>query len=258
MIHETAIVDASASIGQNVSIGPYSIIGPAVRIGDDCVIGPHVVIEGRTTLGTGNTVSSFAALGGPPQHSAYLGEDTGLSIGDNNIIREYCTVNRGTPEGAAGGVTQVGNNNFLMAYVHIAHDCHLGENTIFANGASLAGHVEVGDYAVMGGFSLVHQFCRVGAHCITGIGAVCLKDVPPYMIVAGNKTETHGVNIKGLRRRDAFNENDITALKRAYKTFYRSDLGMQAGLVELEKLDDNKHVRYLIDFLKSSERGVIR
>lgn len=255
MIHETVIVHDSANIGENVTIDPYSIIGPNVSIGDNCQIGSHTVVEGRTSIGANTKISSFAAIGGAPQHSGYMGEDTSLEIGENNVIREYCTINRGTIEG--GSLTSIGDNNFLMAYVHIAHDCHVGSNTIFANAASLAGHVHVGDYAVMGGFSLVHQFCRVGAHCITGIGAVCLLDVPPYMIVAGNKAVTHGINVKGMRRRD-FTEEDILVLKRAYKTFYRSDFSMKDGLSKLEAMGDNPHLVSLIGFLRSTERGVIR
>ena len=255
MIHETAIIDDSASIGDKVTVGPYCIIGPNASIGDDCQIGPHTVIEGRTSIGANTKISPFAAIGGAPQHSGYKGEDTSLEIGENNVIREYCTISRGTAEG--GSLTSIGDNNFFMAYVHIAHDCHVGSNTIFANAASLAGHVHVGDYAVMGGFSLVHQHCRVGTHCITGIGAVCLLDVPPYMIVAGNKAETHGINVKGLRRRD-FTENDVLVLKRAYKTFYRSDLSMKEGLAKLNSMGDNPHLLNLIGFLNSTERGVIR
>jgi UDP-N-acetylglucosamine acyltransferase len=255
MIHETVIVHDPTNIGVNVTIGPYSIIGPNVSIGDNCDIGSHTIIEGRTSVGANTKISSFAAIGGAPQHSGYMGEDTTLEIGENNVIREYCTINRGTVEG--GSLTSIGDNNFLMAYAHIAHDCHVGSNTIFANAASLAGHVHVGDYAVMGGFSLVHQYCRVGAHCITGIGAVCLLDVPPYMIVAGNKAVTHGINVKGLRRRD-FTEEDILVLKRAYKTFYRSDFSMEDGLSKLEVMGDNPHLVSLISFLRSTERGVIR
>ena len=255
MIHETVIVHDSTNIGANVTIEPYSIIGPNVSIGDNCQIGSHTIIEEGTSVGANTKISSFAAIGGAPQHSGYMGEDTMLEIGENNVIREYCTINRGTVEG--GSLTSIGDNNFLMAYVHIAHDCHVGSNTIFANAASLAGHVHVGDYAVMGGFSLVHQYCRVGAHCITGIGAVCLLDVPPYMIVAGNKAVTHGINVKGLRRRD-FTEEDILVLKRAYKTFYRSDFSMEDGLSKLEVMGDNPHLISLIGFLRSTERGVIR
>ena len=255
MIHETVIVHDPTNIAVNVTIGPYSIIGPNVSIGDNCDIGSHTIIEGRTSVGANTKISSFAAIGGAPQHSGYMGEDTTLEIGENNVIREYCTINRGTVEG--GSLTSIGDNNFLMAYAHIAHDCHVGSNTIFANSASLAGHVHVGDYAVMGGFSLVHQYCRVGAHCITGIGAVCLLDVPPYMIVAGNKAVTHGINVKGLRRRD-FTEEDILLLKRAYKTFYRSDFSMEDGLSKLEVMGDNPHLISLIGFLRSTERGVIR
>ena len=256
MIHPTAIVDPSSKIGENVSIGAYSIIGPQVSIGDNTKIASHVVIEGNTTIGEGNSFFQFASIGAEPQSLAYKGEDTKVIIGDNNVFREYCTVNRGTM--IDQGVTQVGDNNFIMAYVHIAHDCKLGSNTVFANCASLAGHVHVEDYVIMGGFSLVHQFCRVGAHCITGIGAVCIQDVPPFTLVAGNKAITHGINVKGLRKRD-FSKTDITELKRAYKMIYRSGLTTSDAIKSIEAQQwESEHVKYLTDFINASKRGVIR
>ena len=255
MIHASAIVDPAAEIGENVSVGPFSVIGPGVCLGAESAIGSHVVIDGNTTIGRHNRIYDFACLGCEPQHTGYHGEETGLSIGDHNIIREYCTISRGTEGG--GGTTRVGNHNFLMAYVHIAHDCVIGSNTIFANGASLAGHVSVGDYVVLGGFSLVHQFCRVGAHCITGIGAVCIQDIPPYVLAAGNKAVTHGINVKGLRKRD-FGDNDILELKRAYKLIYRSGYSIGEALVQLESRDwGSDHVVALARFLRTSDRGII-
>ncbi|HSH42681.1 MAG TPA: acyl-ACP--UDP-N-acetylglucosamine O-acyltransferase, partial [Arenicellales bacterium] len=184
------------------------------------------------------------------------GEDTAVEIGDDNTIREYTTINRGTVEG--GGVTHIGNHNFLMAYVHIAHDCRIGSNTIFANCASLAGHVTVGDYAILGGFTLVHQFCRIGGHSITGIGCVCLQDVPPFMVAAGNRAQPHGINVKGLRRR-RFSEDDIVALKRAYRTLYRSELSLKEARDQMCRDSGGRSpVMELVEFLNRSERGIIR
>ena len=224
MIHPSAVVESGASLADDVSVGAFSVIGGGVSVGAGTWIGPHVVITGNTRIGADNKIFQFSSIGEQPQHVGYRGEPTGVDIGDRNIIREYCTINRGTEIG--GGVTRIGDDNFLMAYVHIAHDCQLGSNSIFANCASLAGHVEVGDYAVLGGFTLVHQFCRVGAHCITGIGSVCLQDVPPYVVAAGNRARPHGINVKGLRRR-SFTETEILELKRAYKTVYRSGLSLK-------------------------------
>lgn len=256
MIHSSAIVDPKAEIGNNVSIGPFSVIGPDVVIGDDTEIAAHVVIEGHTTIGRANKIFQFSSIGAAPQSTAYKGEPTSVTIGDNNLLREFVTVNRGTPD--HDGVTRIGDNNYLMAYVHIAHDCSLASNIIFANCASLAGHVQVGDYVIMGGFSLVHQFCRVGAHCITGIGSVCIQDVPPYMLVAGNKAITHGINIKGLRRRN-FAKHDIAELKKAYKMIYRSGLTTSSAIEQINKLDwQSEHVQHLVGFFDDSQRGVIR
>ena len=255
MIHASAIVDPAAEFGEDVSVGPFSVIGPGVRIGDGSSIGAHVIIDGNTTIGRQNRIYDFASIGCEPQHTGYRGEETGLNIGDHNVIREYCTISRGTEHG--GGITRIGDHNFLMAYVHVAHDCVIGSHTIFANGASLAGHVSVGDYVVLGGFSLVHQFCRVGAHCITGIGAVCIQDIPPYVLAAGNKAITHGINVKGLRKRD-FTNIDILELKRAYKLIYRSGYSTGEAMLQLESRDwDSEHVSQLATFLKTSERGII-
>lgn len=255
-IHPTAIIGEGAKIGHGVSIGPYSIIGSDVELGENNKIASHVVIEGHTTIGDNNQFFQFSSIGAEPQSKAYAGEDTQTIIGNNNIFREYTTVNRGTTDDL--GITRVGNNNFIMAYVHIAHDCVLGDNTTFANCASLAGHVHVGDYVIMGGFSLVHQFCRVGAHCITGIGAVCIQDVPPYTLAAGNKAITHGINVKGLRRRD-FSDNDIKELKRAYKLIYRSGLTSSDAIKQINAGDwQSEHIKELTDFITASKRGVIR
>jgi len=255
-VDDRAVIEAGAELGNNVSIGPFSVIGPNVKIGDDTSIGSHVVITGHTTIGRANRVYHFSSLGEAPQHLGYRGEPTQVVIGDNNIIREYCTVNRGTVPG--GGVTQIGDSNFLMAYVHIAHDCRLGSHTIFANCASLAGHVTVGDYAILGGFTLVHQFCRVGAHCITGIGSVCLQDVPPYSVAAGNRAKPHGINTKGLRRRD-FSEDEIAALKQAYKCVYRTGKPLQEAVDLVSKQwPDSDVVQAFVEFFRTSKRGIIR
>ena len=256
MIHHTALVHSGAIVGRNVSIGPYSIVEDDVVLGDDTDVGPHVVIKRGTQIGSGNRVYQFACIGDALQSAGYRNEDTRLSIGDRNVIREYVTLNRGSPAGT--GVTQIGNDNFLMAYVHIAHDSVLGDGTIFANGASLAGHVSVGDFAILGGFTLVHQFCRIGEHSITGIGAVCLKDVPPYVVATGNAAEPYGINTKGLRRR-GFSELSIVALKKAYRCLYRSSNDLHTALQELRLLaSDQPEIEKLISFVESSQRGIIR
>ena len=256
MIHSSAIIEEGAKLGKNVSIGAFSYIGADVEIGDDNIIASHVVIEGHTKIGSGNHIFQFASIGAQPQSVAYHGEPTRVEIGSNNILREYVTINRGTPDDRA--LTSIGDDNFLMAYVHIAHDCELGSNIVFANCASLAGHVKVEDFVIMGGFSLVHQFCRVGAHCITGIGSVCIQDVPPFTLAAGNKAITHGINVKGLRRRD-FSGDDINQLKKAYKVIYRSGLTTKSAIEEIRKEEwSSRHIEYLIDFFDNSQRGVIR
>jgi len=227
-----------------------------VVIGDGTWIGPHTVITGRTRIGAENRIYPFCSIGEAPQHLGYRGEPTELHIGNRNIIREYCTINRGTVPG--GGATRVADDNFFMAYVHIAHDCQVGSRTIFANCASLAGHVTVGDFAVLGGFTLVHQHCRIGAHCITGIGAVCLQDIPPYIMAAGNRAEPHGINVKGLKRRD-FSEADLRDLKRAYRIVYRSGLALADALQALAAEPwESAEVAKFAAFLQTSRRGVIR
>ena len=256
MIDDRAIVDPKVLIGENVHIGPFSVIGPDVEIRDDAWIGAHVVITGSTTVGRSTKIYQFCSIGEAPQHVGYKGERTRLVIGENNVIREYSTLNRGTAQG--GGITRIGNNNFIMAYVHIAHDCQLGSNTIFANCASLAGHVTVGDYAVLGGFSLVHQFCRLGAHCITGIGTVCLKDIPPFIVAAGNRATPHGINVKGIKRR-GFSEDGIVELKKAYKILYRSGLSLNKALEKLRCTNwQTPNVEELVEFILASKRGIIR
>jgi UDP-N-acetylglucosamine acyltransferase len=255
-IDPRAVVADGAELAGNVEVGPFSIIEDGVKIGPNTRIGPHVVIRQNTHIGADNRIYQFCSIGEDPQYAGYDEEPTFLKIGDRNVIREYCTLNRGTPVG--GGVTRIGSDNFLMAYVHIAHDCTLGNHAIFANCASLAGHVEVGDYAIMGGFTLVHQYCRVGAHSITGIGAVCLKDVPPFIVAAGNTASPFGINVKGLRRR-GFSDENVQSIKSAYKLIYRSGLDIQSVVTRLEeRLEECVEIQSFIDFLSTSKRGIIR
>jgi UDP-N-acetylglucosamine acyltransferase len=256
MIDPRAAVDPDARIGRDVSIGPFAVIGPDVELGDGCQVGPHAVISGWTRIGRNNRIYQFCSIGEAPQHLGYKGERTEVVIGDNNVLREYCTVNRGTVDG--GAVTRIGNDNFIMAYCHVAHDCVVGDHTVFANCSSLAGHVEIGDYCILGGFTLVHQFCRVGAHCITGIGSVTFKDIPPYLMVAGNTAEPHGLNIKGLSRR-GFTPDTIAGLRRAYKLLYRSQLRLSEALDQLAPLAaESPEVAHLVEFIRQSERGIVR
>ncbi len=256
MIHPQAIIDPAAHVGANVHVGPFSIIGADVEIGDGTWIGPHVVINGPSRIGKQNRIFQFASLGEAPQDLKYAGEPTRLEIGDRNIVREYCSFSRGTVPG--GGVTRIGDDNLFMAYVHVAHDCHVGNKTIFANCASLAGHVSVGDYAILGGFTGVHQFCRVGDHCMTGIATITFKDVPPFILASGNTARPYGLNLRGLKRR-GFSEEAIESLRRAYKTIYRSGLKLDQALERLQSVaDEHQEVRHLVDFIRQSERGIIR
>ena len=256
MIHPTAIVHPGAKLAAGVSIGPYSIVGEHVEIGEGTTIGPHVLIEGRTRIGAQNRIYAFSALGGTPQDKKYAGEATALEIGDRNTIREFCTFNCGTTQDA--GVTRIGNDNWIMAYVHVAHDCQVGNNTTFANAASIAGHVHVGDYAVLGGFTGVHQFVLIGAHSMTAGATLLLQDLPPYVMAAGNDCKPFGINAEGLKRR-GFSEEQITEIKRAYKTLYRSGLGLEEARVAIaEQAAKAPELRILADFLERSRRGIVR
>ncbi|KPK55973.1 MAG: UDP-N-acetylglucosamine acyltransferase [Thiotrichales bacterium SG8_50] len=255
-IDQRAVIDPSARLGARVSVGPYSVIGPDVEIGDDTWIGPHVVISGPTRLGRGNRVFQFASLGAEAQDKKFKGEATRLEIGDRNTIREFVTINRGTEQG--GGLTRVGDDNWLMAYIHIAHDCIVGNNTVFSNGASLAGHVLVEDYAILGGFTLVHQFCRVGTHAFCGMGSGIAKDVPPFVIVNGNPAQPHGLNAEGMKRR-GFSAETSQALRRAYKLIYRSGLTLEQALERLHELAaTHPEVGILAEFISASERSIVR
>ncbi len=256
MIDSRAIVGKLVEIDSDVSIGPFTIVEDGVTIGANTWIGPHVVIRKNTTIGKRNKIFQFTSLGEDPQYADYQGEETFLKIGDDNVIREFCTLNRGSPAGS--GVTKVGNGNLIMAYVHIAHDSILGDKVVFANGASLAGHVEVDNHAILGGFTLVHQFCRIGAYSMTGIGTVCVKDVPPYVLAVGNVASPKGLNIRGLRRH-GFDANSIDCLKKAYRVIYRHNLNLTEILSELDRLaESDDKVEKLVKFVRTSQRGIIR
>jgi UDP-N-acetylglucosamine acyltransferase len=259
-VHATAIVDAAAELAPTVSVGPYAVIGPGVTVGEGTTIGAHCVIEGPTTIGRDNRVFSHVALGGAPQDMKYRGEPTQLVIGDRNTIREFCTLNRGTAQDV--GVTRVGDDNWIMAYVHIAHDVQVGHRTILANNATLAGHVHVGDWVIVGGLSGVHQYCKIGAHAMTGFQSHVSQDVPPFMMVSGHPLAEHGFNIEGLRRR-GFSRERIALVKQMHRLLYRSGLTLEQARSAIAALagsveggDDD--LRLLLDFLAAAKRGIVR
>jgi UDP-N-acetylglucosamine acyltransferase len=256
LIDERAVIDSTAKIASDVTIGPYTVIGPDVEIGAGTWIGPHVVINGPTVIGADNRIFQFASIGDAPQDKKYRDEPTRLEIGDRNVIREYCTINRGTTQDE--GVTRVGHDNWIMAYVHIAHDCQIASNTIFANNASLAGHVRVEEFAILGGFTLVHQFCNIGAHCFTAMNSVISKDVPPFVMVSGHMAKPHGLNTEGLKRRGKSPET-LQKLRQAYKTLYRSNLTLAQAIDALAEMSaDCDEVAELVTFLRNSARGIVR
>jgi UDP-N-acetylglucosamine acyltransferase len=255
-IDARAVIDPAARIGKDVTIGPFSIIGPHVEIGDGTWIGPHVVINGPTRIGTENRIFQFASIGEIPQDKKFHGEQSRLEIGDRNTIREFVTINRGTDDG--GGVTRIGNDNWLMAYIHIAHDCSVGNNTIFANSASLAGHVRIEDYVILGGFTLVHQFCAIGQHAFTGMGSAIGKDVPPFVLVNGNPAQPYGLNSEGLKRRN-FSKETQQALRDAYKLIYRSGQTLDEVKVKLREMARvHDEVSIMLTFIENSQRGILR
>ena len=255
-IHPTAIVDSNARIAPDVEVGAYAVIGPHVEIGAGTAVGPHTVITGHTRIGLRNRIFQFSSLGEVPQDKKYQGEPTRLEIGDDNTIREFCTFNCGTVQDA--GVTRVGNGNWFMAYVHLAHDCDVGGNTIFANNAQLAGHVQVDDYAILGGFTGVHQFVRVGAHSFTAIATVLVHDLPPYVMAAGDTARPYGINVEGLRRR-GFSTESLAAIKRAYKMLYKSGLTLEQARSQLAlQAETCAEIGPLADFLQSCTRGIVR
>ena len=255
-IHPSAVIDFKAELDFSVEVGAYSIIGPGVKVGAHTRIGSHVVLKGPTTIGKNNQIFQFSSLGEAPQDRKYAGEPTTLEIGDNNTIREFCTFNRGTVQDK--GKTSIGNDNWIMAYVHIAHDCSIGNYTIMANNSTLAGHVEIHDYAILGGFTLIHQFCKVGAHVITAVNTVVFKDIPPYVTAAGYDAKPHGINAEGLKRR-GFSADSILQIKRAYKALYRNSLSLEEAKIELAEMQKNcKEIALLTDFLNVSTRGIVR
>ncbi len=256
MISDKAIVDKSAKIAANVEISPFAFIGKDVEIGEGSWIGPHAVINGPTKIGRNNKIFQFSSIGEAPQDKKYAGEPTRLEIGDNNTFREFTTVSRGTKPG--GGLTKIGNDNLFMAYVHIAHDCIVGNNTTFSNNASLAGHVTVDDYANLGGFVGVHQFTNIGSYCFCAGGSMIVKDVIPFITVSGNLAQAYGLNVEGLKRRQ-FTPDEIIILKRAYKTLYRQGLTLEDAVHKLEEMiPECRHIQVLLDFIKKSKRGIIR
>jgi len=255
-VHAAAIVHPGAQLGPGVSIGAYSIIGEHVTLGEGTWIGPHVVVEGHTRLGRNNRVYQFASIGAPPQDKKYAGEPTVVEIGDGNTIREGVTINRGTAEDT--GATRVGDDNWLMGYVHVAHDCEIGSKTIMANYTGLAGHVGVGDWAILGGATVVHQFVNIGAHSFTSMGTYLAQDLPPYVMAAGNMAKPFGINSEGLRRR-GFAPEAIAHIKQAYRTLYRSGLGLEEAKRQLQALAaSSAEVGLLLEFLERSKRGFIR
>ena len=261
LIHPTAIIDPGATLHETVAVGPYSIIGPKVEIGEGCVIGPHAVLKGPMRMGRRNRVFQFASLGEISQDKTAKDEDaTSVVIGDDNTIREYVMIQRGTLKtlDVNHGETRVGNGNWIMANVHLAHDCIIGSQTILANGVTLAGHVTIEDFVGLGGFTLVHQFCRIGAHSFSGGGSVVLRDIPPFVIVEGHPAKPRGINSEGLRRR-GFSSDEIGTIKDAYKLIYMSDLLMPEIKLRLAGMaESSAHCRQMLAFIESSKRSITR
>jgi len=253
-IHPTAVINATAELDSDVTVGPYTVIGPQVRVGTRTNIGPHVVIRGPTCIGTDNRIFQFASVGEDPQDKKYEGEETFLTIGDRNVIREYATLHRGTMQDA--GETRIGSDNLFMAYSHVAHDCRIGDQVIMANAASLAGHVEVQDWAILGGFAIVHQFCRIGTHSFCAGGSLVLKDVPPYVIIGGHPAQPRGINAEGLRRRE-IDADTIRQLKNAYRFLYMSDRKLEDAVTAMRALG-NVRADQLADFVADRSRSIVR
>ena len=261
-IHPTAIIDKGAEIDSTASIGPYSLIGPHVYIGPGTSVAGHCVIEGHTRIGADNKIFQFSSLGAVPQDKKYAGEPCELVIGDRNTIREFCTFNIGTP--GDQGVTRVGNDNWIMAYVHLAHDCQVGNHTIFANNTQLAGHVQVGDWAILGGFTVVHQFCRLGAHSFTAMNSLLFADLPPFVMAQGQPAKARSMNFEGLRRR-GFSPERIAAVKAIHKILYRQGLTLDAAQTQMAELPQTypqaeADIQMMLDFLSSisPQRGIVR
>lgn len=256
MIHSTAIIDPSAELADDVSVGPYSVIGPGVQIGAGTTLGSHVVLKGPTRIGKNNRIFQFASVGEDTQDMKYRGEPTRLEIGDGNIIREFCTLHRGTVQDKA--LTKIGDHNLFMAYSHVAHDCVVGNHVIMANAASIAGHVLVEDYAILGGFSLIHQFCKIGKHSFSAMGSVISRDIPPYVLVGGQPTKPHGINAVGLERK-GFSQDAIRQIKKAYKIVFKSGLKLEDAIGALEEMaEETAEIQCLVNFLKQTQRSILR
>jgi UDP-N-acetylglucosamine acyltransferase len=258
MIHSTAIIDPKAQLDSSVAVGPYAVIGPNVRIGANTRIGAHAVLEGITTIGTDNHIFQFVSVGAAPQDKKYAGEPTELIIGNRNTVREFVTLNRGTAQDK--GATIIGDDNWIMAYVHVAHDCVVGNQCIFANSTNLAGHVVIGDWVILGGYTGIHQFCKVGSHAMSGVGSVVLHDIPPFVMVSGNTAQAHGINSEGLKRR-GFSVEEITLIRQAYKTLYKSNLTLAEAKTALaqQAVDTaSTSLALLSDFLSLVTRGIVR
>lgn len=263
LIHPTAIIDPAAQLDSSTRVGPYSIVGAGVEMDANCVVGAHCIIEGPSTIGTGNTFHPFGRIGGAPQDKKYAGEDTRLVVGKDNMFREYVTLNRGTVQDR--GETTIGDDNWVMAYVHIAHDCIVGSHTILANTTNLAGHVTINDWVILGGYTGVHQFCKIGAHAMTGVGSVVLHDIPPYVMASGDSASPHGMNTEGLRRR-GFDKDRISQLRKAYKLLYRSSLSLEDAINAIKKLPEDApdnaqsiaDLKLMTDFLADATRGIVR
>jgi len=256
MVHATAQIAEGVKLGADVEIGAYSVIAADVEIGDGSVLGPHVVVNGPTRIGRGNHIHAFASIGGDPQDKKFEGERSELLIGDRNRIREFVTINRGTGQG--GGATRIGNDNWIMAYVHIAHDCQVGNHTVFSNNATLAGHVVIGDHVILSGFSGVHQFCRIGEHAFIGMGCLVNGDVPPFVIMANEYGRPRGVNTEGLKRR-GFSSERIAGIRRAYKALYMSGLQLSEAREELGRIAaESPDVATMIEFLEQAQRPIVR
>ncbi|PCJ30258.1 MAG: acyl-[acyl-carrier-protein]--UDP-N-acetylglucosamine O-acyltransferase [Moraxellaceae bacterium] len=255
MIHPQAIVDKSAQIADDVEIGPWTYIGPNVTIDSGTVISSHVVINGPTSIGKGNRIFQFASVGEGCQDKKYNDEPTRLEIGDNNVIRESCTIHRGTVQDE--GITKIGNGNLFMAYVHIAHDCVVGNDNVFANNATLAGHVSIAHDVILGGFTGVHQFCQVGAYSMASMGSMVVKDIPAYVMVGGDTAKAHGMNFEGMKRR-GYSKQTIAALRNAYKLVFRQGLTLKSAIEKLDTIESFPELQLFIDTLKSSQRGITR
>jgi UDP-N-acetylglucosamine acyltransferase len=259
-VHATAIVDPNAELGADVTVGAYTLIGPHVRVGDGTTIGAHCVVEGRTTIGRDNRIFQFVSVGAAPQDKKYAGEPTALHIGDGNTIREFCTLNCGTAQD--GGVTRVGDDNWIMAYVHVAHDCQVGSHTILANAVQLAGHVHLGDWVILGGLTGVHQFVRIGPHAMAGFSTRLSQDLPPFVMAAGNPVQAQGFNQEGLRRR-GFSAERIGIVKKMHRALYRRGLTLEVARAEIEGLrgevaEAEPDIELMLGFLAAAERGIVR